>query len=389
MRSSNRIENITNGGSDGWEIFYKARKLIASGTEVVELSIGEHDIGTDPAILNAMYEAALNGHTGYASVPGIEELRSLIANRTLEKTGIETTSDNVIVTPGGQSALFAAHMAALDDKDIAAYIDPFYATYPTTIRSVGARESRIVTSAKNYFQPTFEQLDSGTKQARSLLINSPNNPTGVVYSKTTIANICEVAKKNDLWVISDEVYETQIWSNKHISPREIENMSERTLVVGSLSKSHAMTGSRLGWLIGPKEIISKAIDLATNMTYGVPGYIQHAGIFALRKGKEFEQKISKPFNRRQKLAVDILKDFPKLGHIPPQGAMYIMLDIRSTGMNGISFAHELLDTEKIAVMPGESFGEAASGHVRISLTLDDEKFKKTFRTVCNFANDLS
>ncbi len=158
MRSSNRIENITNGGSDGWEIFYKARKLIASGTEVVELSIGEHDIGTDPAILNAMYEAALNGHTGYASVPGIE-----------------TTLDNVIVTPGGQSALFAAHMAALDDKDIAAYIDPFYATYPTTIRSVGARESRIVTSAKNYFQPTFEQLDSGTKQAKSLLINSPNN----------------------------------------------------------------------------------------------------------------------------------------------------------------------------------------------------------------------
>ena len=336
-----------------------------------------------------MYEAALNGHTGYASVPGIEELRSLIANRTLEKTGIETTLDNVIVTPGVQSALFAAHMAALDDKDIAAYIDPFYATYPTTIRSVGARESRIVTSAKNYFQPTFEQLDSGTKQAKSLLINSPNNPTGVVYSKTTVANICEVAKKNDLWVISDEVYETQIWSNKHISPREIENMSERTLVVGSLSKSHAMTGSRLGWLIGPKEIISKAIDLATNMTYGVPGYIQHAGIFALRKGKEFEQKISKPFNRRQKLAVDILKDFPQLGHIPPQGAMYIMLDIRSTGMNGISFAHELLDTEKIAVMPGESFGEAASGHVRISLTLDDEKFKKTFRTVCNFANSLS
>ncbi len=389
MRSSNRIENITNGGSDGWEIFYKAKKLIASGTEVVELIIGEHDIGTDPAILNAMYEAALNGHTGYASVPGIEELRSLIANRTLEKTGIETTLDNVMITPGGQSALFAAHMAALDDKDIAAYIDPFYATYPTTIRSVGARESRIVTSAKNYFQPTFEQLDSGTKQAKSLLINSPNNPTGVVYSKTTIANICEVAKKNDLWVISDEVYETQIWSNKHISPREIENMSERTLVVGSLSKSHAMTGSRLGWLIGPKEIISKAIDLATNMTYGVPGYIQHAGIFALRKGKEFEQKISKPFNRRQKLALDILKDFPKLGHIPPQGTMYIMLDIRSTGMSGMSFAHELLDTEKIAVMPGESFGEAASGHVRVSLTLDDEKFKKTFRTVCNFANNLS
>ena len=141
----------------------------------------------------------------------------------------------------------------------------------------------------------------------------------MVYDKTTIKNICEVANKNNLWVISDEVYDTQIWAGKHISPREIDNMVERTLVVGSLSKSHAMTGSRLGWLIGPEIIISKAIDLATNMTYGVPGFVQQAGIFALEQGKKFEEKISEPFNRRSKLALDILQDFPDLGHIPPQG----------------------------------------------------------------------
>jgi arginine:pyruvate transaminase len=336
-----------------------------------------------------MHESALNGHTGYALVPGIAELRALIANRTEEKTGVKTSIDNVIVTPGGQSALFAAHMAVLDEGETAAYIDPFYATYPTTIRSVGALEKRIVTTAKNYFQPSFKQLDDATRKTKSLLINSPNNPTGVVYNEATIKNICDVAKKNDLWVISDEVYDTQIWTGKHISPREIENMAERTLVVGSLSKSHAMTGSRLGWLIGPEVIISKAIDLATNMTYGVPGFIQRAGIFALEQGKKFEEKISRPFNQRRKLALNILKDFPNLDHIPSQGAMYIMLDIRSTEMNGVSFAHELLDTEKIAVMPGESFGEAASGHVRIALTLEDKKFDETFRRVCKFASNLS
>ena len=389
MKPSNRIASITNGGFDGWEIFYKARQMISSGTHVTELSIGEHDIGTDPAILKSMNEAALNGHTGYALVPGIEELRSLVANKTEKKTGIRTTLENVIITPGGQSALFAAHMAVLDQGDTAAYIDPFYATYPTTIRSVGALEKRIVTTAKNYFQPSFKQLDDATRKTKSLLINSPNNPTGVVYNEATIKNICDVAKKNDLWVISDEVYDTQIWTGKHISPREIDNMAERTLVVGSLSKSHAMTGSRLGWLIGPEVIISKAIDLATNMTYGVPGFIQRAGIFALEQGKEFEEKISRPFNQRRKLALNILKDFPNLDHIPSQGAMYIMLDIRSTEMDGVSFAHELLDTEKIAVMPGESFGEAASGHVRIALTLQDRKFEETFRSVCKFASNLS
>jgi len=389
MKTSNRIENITNGSSDGWEIFYKARKMMASGTEVIELSIGEHDVGTDPAILKSMHKAAISGHTGYAPVPGIEELRALIAHRTEKKTGIRTSLENVIVTPGGQSALFAAHMAVLDEGDTAAYIDPYYATYPTTIRSVGARERKIITRVENNFQPTFSQLDSATQKTKSLLVNSPNNPTGKVYNKTTIKNICEIAKKNNVWVISDEVYDTQIWAGKHISPREIKDMAERTLVVGSLSKSHAMTGSRLGWLIGPEKIISKAIDLATNMTYGVPGFIQHAGIFALEQGKEFEEKISEPFNRRRKLALDILKDFPILSHIPPEGAMYLMLNVRTTGMSGLIFASKLLNDKKIAVMPGESFGEAASGHVRISLTLEDSKFAETFRSVCEFASDLS
>ena len=389
MKTSNRIENITNGSSDGWEIFYKARKMMASGTEVIELSIGEHDVGTDPAILKSMHKAAISGHTGYAPVPGIEELRALIAHRTEKKTGIRTSLENVIVTPGGQSALFAAHMAVLDEGDTAAYIDPYYATYPTTIRSVGAREKKIITRVENNFQPTFSQLDSATQKTKSLLVNSPNNPTGKVYNTTTIENICEIAKKNNVWVISDEVYDTQIWAGKHISPREMKDMAQRTLVIGSLSKSHAMTGSRLGWLIGPEKLVSKAIDLATNMTYGVPGFIQHAGIFALEQGKEFEEKISEPFNRRRKLAIDILKDFPNLGHIPPQGAMYLMLNVRTTGMSGLSFADKLLNVKKIAVMPGESFGEAASGHVRISLTLEDSKFAETFRSVCEFAGDLS
>ncbi len=226
MKTSNRIENITNGSSDGWEIFYKARKMIASGTEVIELSIGEHDVGTDPAILKSMHKAAISGHTGYAPVPGIEKLRALIAHRTEEKTGIRTSLENVIVTPGGQSALFAAHMAVLDAGDTAAYIDPYYATYPTTIRSVGARESKIITKAENNFQPTFTQLDGATQKTKSLLINSPNNPTGKIYNKATIKNICEIAKKNHLWVISDEVYDTQIWAGKHISPREIKDMAE-------------------------------------------------------------------------------------------------------------------------------------------------------------------
>jgi arginine:pyruvate transaminase len=162
-------------------------------------------------------------------------------------------------------------------------------------------------------------------------------------------------------------------------------MAERTLVVGSLSKSHAMTGSRCGWLVGPEEAISHLINLATNTTYGVPGYIQRAGLFALTRGPEFEAEIGGPFRRRRAIAGDILAAQNTVSLVPSQGAMYLMLDIRATGLSGDDFANELLDEHHIAVMPGESFGMAANGHVRVAMTVADAPFGDALETLCRFA----
>ncbi|WP_299023632.1 pyridoxal phosphate-dependent aminotransferase [uncultured Sulfitobacter sp.] len=389
MQASNRISTILGGGSDGWEVFGRARQMIADGTPVTELTIGEHDIRTAAPILQDMHRAAMGGHTGYAAIPGIAPLRDAIAERITASTGVPTRPENVMITPGGQSALFAAHTAVIDPGDTALYVDPYYATYPGTLRGVGAKPVAIKARAADAFQPRAADIAAQAKGAKSLLINSPNNPTGVVYSRDTLEGIAQVCRDHDLWLISDEVYDTQIWEGTHTSPRALEGMAERTLVVGSMSKSHAMTGSRIGWVVGPEDIVQHLINLATHTTYGVAGFIQEAALFALNQGPEFEAEIAEPFRRRRTLALDVLARQNIVTAIPNAGAMYMMLDISATGLSGEAFANKLLDAHHIAAMPGESFGTAAAGHLRVAMTIEDSAFKSAMETLCTFADSLT
>jgi arginine:pyruvate transaminase len=387
MKLSHRITHITGGGSDGWDVFNKARRMIADGIPVTELTIGEHDIRTSPAILEAMNRSAKGGHTGYAMIPGTDALRTSVAARIAARTGVPTTADNILITPGGQSALFAAHTAACNPGDTAVFIDPYYATYPGTIRGAGAVPRAVVTTPDTAFQPRADALLEATKGAASLLVNTPNNPTGVVYGAETLDAIARACIANDLWLISDEVYDTQVWEGTHISPRSLPGMEERTLVVGSMSKSHAMTGSRVGWICGPAEAISQIINLATHTTYGVAGFIQDAADFALNQGDAVEEEVAAPFRRRRALTMQALEGQNVVRAVPAQGAMYVMLDLRATGLSGEDFANALLDAEHIAVMPGESFGTAAAGHVRVAMTIADDQYLDALNRLIRFASD--
>lgn len=388
MRVARRIGHITGGAADGWEIYYRTRALEARGERVANLTIGEHDIRTDRAILDAMHASTLAGNTGYAFGPGKPELRAEIAARVAARTGVPTTWENVVVTPGGQAALFASHMALLDAGDRALYCDPYYATYPGTIRATGATAVPVPTRPEAAFQPEEAAISAHAPGARTLLVNTPNNPTGAVYSRATLDGIARAAEAHDLWLISDEVYDTQVWAGRHLSPRALPGMADRTIVVGSMSKSHAMTGSRLGWIVAPVPVAEAVTVLATNTTYGVPAFVQDAALFALRQGETFEERIAAPFRRRRDLALTVLAGSNRVRPIPAEGAMYVMLDIRATGLSGEAFALRLLEEERIAVMPGESFGQAAAGHVRIAMTIADEAFAGAMARLAAFADRI-
>ena len=389
MQLSNRVTGLTGGGSDGWDVYYRAKNMVANGIDITELTIGEHDIRTDNSILHAMHDAAIGGHTGYSMFNGNLNLRERIANRVTNHTGVKTTPDNVLVVAGGQAGLFAAHSATCDEGDKALFVDPFYATYPGTIRGVGAVPVAVQAHAEQGFQPDPADISTADEGAKSLLINSPNNPTGVIYTRDTMEGIARVCQERDIWLISDEVYDTQIWQGTHINARTLNGMQDHTLVIGSLSKSHAMTGSRIGWVIGPEEAIYHIGNLTTHTTYGVAGFVQEAACFALDRGPEFEAKIAEPFQRRRNLVLGMLEQHNTVRAIPADGGMYVMLDIRSTGLSGEDFANRLLDTHHVAVMPGESFGNAAAGHVRVALTVNDDALRKAIEKLLTFASALA
>lgn len=389
MKLSSRITQITPGGADGWELYRKAKQMKAEGQPVVQLTLGEHDIRTDPLILQALHDAAKGGHTGYPSIPGIPALRAKIAARIADRTGVPTTAENIQITAGGQAGLFMTHHAACDQGDVALFIDPYYATYPGTIRSIGAVPRAVTARAEDGFQPRPSAIAAATEGAKSLLINSPNNPTGVIYTRETLDGIARVCQDHDLWLISDEVYDTQVWDGHHLSPRALPGMADRTLVVGSMSKSHAMTGSRLGWICGPEGAISQLTDLTTNTNYGIPGYIQDAALFALNLGPAFEAQIAAPFQRRRAITQQILAGQNLIGAAPMDGAMYVMLDIRPTGLAGEEFAERLLDQHLIAVMPGGSFGQATVGHVRVAMTVADDQYAAALARILSFAQELA
>jgi arginine:pyruvate transaminase len=389
MRISHRIAHLTEDGTGGWAIFFRARALKAAGVEIADLTIGEHDVGTDPAILAAMDASARGGHTGYAALRGTDGLRAAVAARVAARTGVPTGPENVLVTPGGQAALFAAHHLVGEAGDRALFVDPYYATYPGKIRGAGLVPVPVPARSRDGFQPRPEEIAARAEGAVSLLINTPNNPTGAVYSRAVLEGIAEVCRARDLWLVSDEVYDSQVWEGRHLSPRALEGMAERVLVVGSMSKSHAMTGSRVGWVVGPEDAVEALGVLTTHTTYGVPGFVQDAAEFALGRGEAFEAAVAAPFRRRRDIAMRLVAGQGAVRAVPAGGAMYVMLDVRASGLSGEEFAGRLIDEERIAVMPGESFGAAAAGHVRVALTIGDAAFEAAFGRLLAFAGRLA
>ena len=386
---SRRIRGIVPGNADGWEIYVKARRMRAEGQPVVMLSIGDHDIKTDAKVLEAMFNSARGGHLGYAAVPGTLALRQAIADRVTARGGPPATPDNVIVTSGGQGALFASMMAALDPGDACVVLDPFYASFDMTVRAASGEPIIVQTRAEDGFQPDAATIEAAlTDRARAILINSPNNPTGAVYARDRLQAVADLAKRRDLWVISDELYESQVHDGAHVSIRDLPGMAERTFLIGSMSKGFAMTGARLGWAVAPDFPTLCMYDLAGATTYGLPGFIQDAALFALTEHPETESEVAARYRRRRDIAVEALRSANHVGYVPPEGGMYVMVDIRPTGLTGDAFAERLLDEELIGVMPGESFGAAAAGHIRVALTVVDDELSDAMQRIVRFADKV-
>jgi arginine:pyruvate transaminase len=368
---SKRLSGILPSGKDGWEVHFAAMNRKEAGEPIIMLSVGDHDFDTPAETIEACVTAVRSGYHHYTQLPGIPRMREAMARASTRCTGVETNADQIIATPGGQLALYAAVQGTLDRGDHAVVVAPYYATYPGTFRAAEAEFTVVEAEAADGFQPRASAIEAALRpNTRAILLNTPNNPTGAIYSRESLEEIAKLCVKHDLWLLSDEVYWT-LAGDHHVSPRSLPGMAERTLVINSMSKSHGMTGWRIGWLTGPESMISLLISINLVTTYGLTDFVSRAAAEALENDYGVEQ-IADIYNGRRKVFLDAVRGLNDITVRGSEGGMYVMLDVRAIEPDDEKFAWALLDAEKVGVMPGSSFGDAAAGHIRISLCQPDD-----------------
>ncbi|MCF0247292.1 MAG: aminotransferase class I/II-fold pyridoxal phosphate-dependent enzyme, partial [Synergistes sp.] len=329
------------------------------------------------------------GYTFYTSNSGLAELRSEISSFMKRKYGLEyDPKDEIIVTIGGSEAIDIALRALLNPGDEVVYPEPCFVSYAPCISLADGTAVPIELSAKTEFRLQPEELEAAiTPHTKALLISYPNNPTGAIMEREDLEKLVPIIIKHDLLVISDEIYSELSFNKRHVSIASLPGMRERTIVINGFSKTYAMTGWRLGYACGPKDIIEYMLKIHQFAIMSAPTMSQYAAISALKNGDRDIEEMSEAYNRRRRFLLDA---FRKMG-LPcfePYGAFYVFPDISEFGMGSEEFSEKLLQAEKVAVVPGSAFGRCGDKHVRISYAYSIETLKEAMARLERFIGKL-
>jgi arginine:pyruvate transaminase len=390
MQFSPLVGRIAGKGARAWSIHFDAVRERARGRDVILLTVGDPDQKPPAAVVDATVAALRAGRTGYSPIVGYPELRAAIAARVQRKSGVACAPENVAAVPGTQAGLYAALECLAGPGDEVIGFEPIYATYEAVAGAAGARLVTVPLRPETGFHPDLAALSAAIgPRTRVLWINSPHNPTGAVFTRAEIEAIAELARRHDLWLLSDEVYEDLAFARPHVSPRSLPGMAERTVVVSSLSKSHAMAGFRLGWVVGPAELTAHLFNLLLAMLYGGPPFIQLGALKALETDLPEASEIREDYRRRAALFAEILGAAPRCRVIAPEGGMFLLLDVSGTGLDAEGFARALLAKEGVAALPCDGFGAGVAGHLRLALTVDDATLAEAGKRILRQARRLA
>jgi aminotransferase len=352
---------------------------------VISLGIGEPDFDTPEPIVQAGIEALQRGETHYTSNSGLMELRRAIAEQ-MDSLYDQTynPASEILVTVGVSEALYLAMAALLDAGDEIIFPEPSFVSYAPSAELVGAIPVTVPTYAEDNFQLTPDNVEAAvTDRTKALFIASPNNPTGTVMSRDCLNEIAAVAKKHNLVVISDEIYDRLVYGVEHTCFASLPGMYQRTVVLQGFSKAYAMTGWRIGYIVGPAELVSEMRKIHQYLIMSAPTPSQWAALKALEVGEPFIEEMRQEYDRRRKLIVSGLNDIG-LPCVEPHGAFYAFPSIEKTGLDDNTFAERLLQEEHVAVVPGRAFGESGKGFVRMSYATAYEKIEEALEQIAHF-----
>lgn len=389
MRFSDLTQRIAGDGAAAWDIHYRALDLQAQGQDILLLSVGDPDFDTPAPIVQAAIDSLNNGHTHYADVRGKLALRQAIANRHQQRSGQAVSADQVTVLAGAQCALFCVAQCLLNPGDEVIVAEPMYVTYEAVFGACGATVVPVPVRSEHGFRVRPEDVAARiTPRTRALALNSPHNPSGASLPRGTWEALAELCIAHDLWLISDEVYSELLYEGEHISPASLPGMAERTATLNSLSKSHAMTGWRVGWVVGSSALATHLENLALCMLYGSPDFIQDAAVVALEQQLPELDAMREAYRQRRDLVCDNLANCPGLRALKPDGGMFVMVDIRETGLSAQAFSNRLLDDYGVSVLAGEAFGPSAAGHIRLGLVLAEAPLREACQRIARCAAEL-
>ncbi len=376
----------------------KAKEMRARGEDVVSFGAGEPDFNTPEYIIEAAIEALRSGKTKYTAAAGLPELREEICKLTKAHLGFDCTFDQVVVSTGAKQALFNALQAVCNPGDEVIIFTPYWVSYPELVQMADAIPVFVESDEKNNFAIDIDALEKAiTAKTKAIILNSPSNPSGNVLSESEIRAIAEVAEKNDLIIISDEIYDQLVYDGtKHFSVCQIsEAMRERTILINGMSKTYAMTGWRMGYSISNKKIAKMMSSFQSHATGNPNSIAQYATLAALKNENPEFDKMYAEFDRRRKFAHKTVNEIAGVSAAMPKGAFYIMANIKSTFgkkyngktiENSMDFAEALLDATKTAVVPGGPFG--AEGYIRLSYATSMENIEKGLTRIKKFAEEI-
>ena len=390
MKLAPITQRLAGLGSDKWAVHIEGKRRAAHGEDLIFLSIGEPDAPPPTAIMDVANTQMRSGRYKYASSRGEAPLLKSLSAQYTKSTGRPISTQQFIFLPGTQTALFVALQATVELGDEVLMADPYYATYEGVIAAAGGVPVPVGVDPDHGFHLKASDLEKAiTPKTRALLLNTPSNPTGAVLTRETIRQIGEVCERHDLWIVSDEVYATMTYGNTvFASPFDEKRLEKRTIVVSSLSKSHAMPGFRCGWLAASEEFCEAALPLTETMLFGSQAFLEDAAAFAL--GNHFPEvdAMKRSYEARARALVAGLKGAKHISARMPEGGMFVMVDVRKTGLSGEDFARRLLAQENVVTMPGESFGAGGAGHVRVALTVDETQITEACKRMKRLASSL-
>lgn len=347
--------------------------------DIINLSLGDPDLITDEKIIDGAMRDAKLGHTHYTDSYGDPELRREIIKYFKEDYAISFEDEEIMVTTSGCHAMWLVLEAILDDGDEVIIHEPYFTPYHQQIELARGKPVVLETYEEEEFQINVERLEKLiTNRTKAIIVNTPNNPTGVCFSRKTMEDIARVAIKYDLIVIADDIYTSFSYAEPFIPIVSLPGMKERTITIGSFSKNFAMTGWRIGYVMAPEFIIKTMKDINENNVFTAPSVSQRAAIYALRLRNEICPEIVEEYKKRMMYAYERICKIPNMSCLPPKGSIYLFVNIKKTGLTSEEVCDKLLEEAHVLALPGNAFGRCGEGFIRLALTIDIEKLKEAF-----------